>query len=79
MITGNYTTDLIYDSFGQILRCQYEITPVDSGLKVMLGLQSQWHDTFVASEAMRILDDMKNNLYVAFHSLITDRTRSLIE
>ncbi len=75
----SYTTDLLYDSNDQILRCAYEITTQGDSLRVELDLEAQWTSAFPVVHSEQVFNDLKNNLYIAFHSLITDRTRTLFE
>ncbi|MBX9671042.1 MAG: hypothetical protein K2X93_25845, partial [Candidatus Obscuribacterales bacterium] len=75
----SYTTDLLYDSNDQALRCSYEITTQGDSQRVELDLEAQWTSAFPVIHAEQVFNDLKNNLYIAFHSLITDRTRSLFE
>lgn len=79
MMKGSYSTDLLYESGAHFLRCSFELEPAHQGLQVDLDLELHWHQPFVLNAAMSIFDGMKNNLYVAFHSLITDQTRRLFE
>ncbi len=76
---GSYSTDLLYETGAQFLRTNCEIQPTDEGVEVQLSLEAHWREPFVIDKAMAVIDGLKNNLYVAFHSLITDRTRSLFQ
>jgi len=73
------TSILMYESSKQLLRCSYEINLTGTGYKVELDLESQWAEPFPIDDLSQVFDDLKNNLYAAFHSLITDRTRDLFE
>lgn len=79
VMKGSYSTDLLYDSGSHFLRCSFELEPTQSGLQVDLDLELHWHRPFMIEAAISIFDGMKNNLYVAFHSLITDQTRALFQ
>ncbi len=73
------TSILMYEKSKQLLRCSYEINLTSAGYKVELDLESQWTEPFQIEDIYQVFGDLKNNLYAAFHSLITDRTRDLFE
>jgi len=79
LVRSGQTSILMFDSSKQLLRCSYEINLTSAGYKVELDLESQWTEPFAIGDLSQVFDDLKNNLYAAFHSLITDRTRDLFE
>ncbi len=79
MLRSAHRTDLAYDIPGQILTCCYQIHKTYDGYRVELDLESLWTNPFPVDDLPQVFDDLKNNLYMAFHSLITDRTRDLFE
>lgn len=79
MIRAAYRTDLLYDKQGQLLRCTYVIDATGGSSVVELDLEAHWAEPFSPDETQQVFNELKNNLYVAFHSLITDRTRAQFE
>lgn len=79
LMRSTQTSILMYETSRQLLRCSYEINLTNSGYKVELDLESQWTEPFKVADLPQVFENLKNNLYAAFHSLITDRTRDLFE
>ncbi len=76
---GSYNTDLLYDSFGQYLMISFSFEPMGDFLEVKLKLTTHWTDAMHIDSALEQLDTMKTNLNAAFHSIIKDKARSLLE
>ncbi len=76
---GSYDTDLLYDSFGQYLMVSFSFEPMGDFLEVKLKLTTHWTDAMHIDSALEQLDAMKTNLNAAFHSIIKDKARMLLE
>jgi uncharacterized protein (TIGR04255 family) len=79
LIRANHSTDLMYDDDPRFLRCIYTIEPVGPSLEVRLDLESHWIQECTLDQVLELADGLKKNVYIAFHSLITDQTRALFE
>lgn len=84
LMGANYQTDLLYDDDKpHWMRVSHLITNTGSHLDVHLGLDGDWAPTegneLTLDQLPEVADQLKQDIYTAFHSLVTDRTRELFE
>lgn len=83
MMQAYYTTDLCFNDVSRYIEVTYKIRPEERHLDVTLDLESQWcgyeDEAATMADVTALADQLKQDVYVAFHSLLTDRTRELLE
>jgi len=78
-MSGHYTTDLLYDSFGQYLTLSFDFNPKEDYLEVKLRLSIHWQDQIYIDDVLERFDCMKTSLNAAFHSILKDRMIHIFE
>jgi len=72
-------TKLRYDNDPACLLYSFQAQPRKDEIEIGLDLECIWNKPMAMEDVSSIANKLKENAYIAFHSLITDRTRRLFE
>lgn len=79
LMTTKSLTKLLYEKDPAYLVCHFEASPQEQEIKIHLDLHSVWTKPLAMEEVSSIANKLKENIYIAFHSLITDKARRMFE